>query len=190
MGLRPTAFALATLPALSALVALSTPVANSKSNTDGKTGAGLLFLNDEFAGGDPHALILKRAKESNHGKTWSLPGGNYDPELDRGLYETALREAREELGSVPDISSVRGSLLVRWGEDDDNEFTVFLVETSANKGLWQPELDVENTDSKWISLKDLDRDVKDGNIELHPMLQKLTGYSALDILGNLKFDVA
>ena len=100
----------------------------SKASTD-KVGAGLFLLNDEFAGGDPHVLLLKRSKETNNPKTWSLPGGNYDAQLDRDLYETALREAREELGGIPDITSVRGSILVKWGNDNDNEYTVFVVET-------------------------------------------------------------
>jgi len=197
----------------------------SKASTD-KVGAGLFLLNDEFAGGDPHVLLLKRSKETNNPKTWSLPGGNYDAQLDRDLYETALREAREELGGIPDITSVRGSILVKWGNDNDNEYTVFVVETvrvvvvgggsdarslppflpsslppslltpshtlvrqTANNGTWRPDLDgnEQHTDSKWINLKDLEADSK--GIELHPALEKLTGYTALDILRKLEFNV-
>lgn len=110
-------------------------VSKAASTEDGanKVGAGLFLLNDEFAGGDPHVLLLKRSKETNHPKTWSLPGGNYDAQLDRDLYETALREAREELGGIPDIMSVRGSILVKWGNDNDNEYTVFVVETVRSR---------------------------------------------------------
>ena len=193
----------------------------SKASTD-KVGAGIFLLNDEFAGGDPHVLLLKRSKETNNPKTWSLPGGNYDAQLDRDLYETALREAREELGGIPDITSVRGSILVKWGNDNDNEYTVFVVETvrvvvvgggsdarslpsslppslltpshtivrqTANNGTWRPDLDgnEQHTDSKWINLKDLEADSK--GIELHPALEKLTGYTALDILRKLEFNV-
>ena len=117
---------------------------------------------------------------------------------------------------------MRGSILVKWGNDNDNEYTVFVVETvrvvvvgaamlapslpsslppslltpshtivrqTANNGTWRPDLDgnEQHTDSKWINLKDLEADSK--GIELHPALEKLTGYTALDILRKLEFNV-
>lgn len=64
-----------------------------------------------------------------------------------------------------------------------------LARQTANNGTWRPDLDgnEQHTDSKWINLKDLEADSK--GIELHPTLEKLTGYTALDILRKLEFNV-
>lgn len=137
----------------------------------------------DFANSEPHVLLLERSNESNNGGTWSIPGGNFDDTLDETLYDTAIREALEELGSVPDLAAVLGSIVVDWGEDDLNEFTVYFVETTANKGAWRAELNEEHTDSAWFALRDL----SDLDIELHPVVEQLTSFSAVEIIGRLEF---
>ena len=46
-------------------------------------------------------LLLRSSKHNNN--TWGLPGGNVEPE-DTDLLVTAKREAREEMGSVPEAA--------------------------------------------------------------------------------------
>eukprot|EP00976_Prorocentrum_cordatum_P117835 1196370-Prorocentrum_minimum.AAC.5 len=59
-----------------------------------KTGAGLLF-----SSGDEILLLLRNSKHND--KTWGLPGGNVE-DGDSSLFETAKREATEELGPLPE----------------------------------------------------------------------------------------
>ena len=132
----------------------------------------------DFAGYAPRVLLLKRASDSNNGESWAVPGGNYDPELDKSLYETALREAWEELGSVPTFTALLGSIGVDWGDNDENEYTFFLVETSANNGTWRVELNDEHTESAWVALKELN----DKGRDLHPTLEKLASYSSMEVI--------
>ncbi len=128
-------------------------------------------------------LLLERSDASNHGGTWSMPGGNFDPTLDETLYDTAVREALEELGSVPDVAAALGSLVVDWGEEDENKFTVFFVETTANNGTWRAKLNEEHTASAWFALSDLG----DGDVELHPVVRQLTSMSAIEMIGRFAF---
>ena len=126
---------------------------------------------------------MERSSESNNGGTWSMPGGNFDKTMDATLYDTAIREALEELGSVPDVTAMRGSIVVDWGEDDQNEFTVYFVETTGNNGTWRAELNEEHTKSRWLRLKDLD----DKDLDLHPVVEQLMSFSAMEFIGKLKF---
>ncbi len=137
----------------------------------------------DFAKSEPHVLLLERSNESNNGGTWSMPGGNFDHTLDKTLYDTAVREALEELGSVPDITAVLGSIVVDWGKDDQNQFTVYFVETTANDGAWSAELNEEHTGSAWFALSDLG----DEDVELHPVVEQLTSFSAMEVIGKMEF---
>lgn len=58
------------------------------------------------------ALLLRRSATSGNPGTLGLPGGNKDAE-DEDLMTTALREAREEMGSVPP-HGVLGQIFTRF----------------------------------------------------------------------------
>lgn len=64
------------------------------------------------------ALFLRRSAQCGNPGTWGLPGGNADDE-DRGqLLATALREAGEEVGGLPEGLQVAGQVLTRWGGEE------------------------------------------------------------------------
>lgn len=58
-----------------------------------KIGSGLLFTS-----GQEVLLLLRNSKHND--KTWGLPGGNQE-RGDLTLFDTAQREAREEMGELP-----------------------------------------------------------------------------------------
>jgi 8-oxo-dGTP pyrophosphatase MutT (NUDIX family) len=75
-----------------------------------KTGAGLLLR----AEGSGECLLLLRRSMHND-CTWGLPGGNIEHGDGGDLRQTALREAAEELGTLPPLRHV-GSYLTHRGK--------------------------------------------------------------------------
>ena len=65
-------------------------------------------------------LLLKRSSKHND-NTWGLPGGNRE-EGDADLQATALREATEELGTLP-RHSIASSLLTKRGKNKQKHYT-------------------------------------------------------------------
>jgi len=65
----------------------------------------VLFIDD-----DCHLLFQKRAPTIRQGSEICFPGGRFDPELDRGFADTALRETEEELGLSRDRVRLTGRL--------------------------------------------------------------------------------
>jgi 8-oxo-dGTP pyrophosphatase MutT (NUDIX family) len=49
------------------------------------------------ADGELHLVLVRRSNEGMHGGQLAFPGGKRDPG-DRSMWDTALREAREEIG--------------------------------------------------------------------------------------------
>ncbi|HEY7126060.1 MAG TPA: CoA pyrophosphatase [Ktedonobacterales bacterium] len=69
-----------------------------------------LYLHD----GRPHLLFTQRAETLNaHRGEISFPGGRYEPG-DGSLEQTALREAREEIGLAPERVELLGLLAPVW----------------------------------------------------------------------------
>ena len=67
---------------------------------------------------DPVIVFEERAAGITQGGEIGFPGGMVDPEVDRSVVQTALREASEELGVAPEQFAVLGrldSLMTRWG---------------------------------------------------------------------------
>ena len=62
-------------------------------------------------GGEARVILTKRPQTMpSHRGEIAFPGGGYDPSLDAGLMETALREAREEIGLDPDTVEIVAEL--------------------------------------------------------------------------------
>lgn len=68
-------------------------------------------------------LLLKRSSKHNDA-TWGLPGGNAE-QGDADLQATALREATEELGTLPS-HSIGASLLTKRGKNKQKHYTGLL----------------------------------------------------------------
>lgn len=112
--------------------------------------AGMLFICPE----DKTILLLKRSKNSSSPETWSLPGGRADDD-DKSTLDTAKREAKEELNSLPKNKKLLGSHLI---ERDGKDYKVFLYSISKKeKDEWDSKikLDKENQKYKWFKIKKL-----------------------------------
>ena len=126
----------------------------------GRYGAAGLLLRAPRPDGTPAVLLQHRAAWSHQGGTWGLPGGARDshetPE------QTAVREAREEAGLVPDrlvvraavvtaeVSGLRGS---RWSYTTVVADAGELLETIANR---------ESAELRWVGEDDV------AALPLHP----------------------
>jgi len=60
--------------------------------------------------GELHLLFEKRSPDIRQGNEVCFPGGEYDPDLDASLVETALRETKEETGIPPSRIDIIGVL--------------------------------------------------------------------------------
>jgi 8-oxo-dGTP pyrophosphatase MutT (NUDIX family) len=109
-------------------------------------------------------LLQHRARWSHHGGTWGTPGGA----LHHGEppHEGALREAREELGLLPD-DVVLGEQSV----DDHGgwSYTTVLARPARRIEAADLRLDGESDGAAWVPLAGLDR------VELHPGLAASLG---------------
>eukprot|EP00192_Tetraselmis_astigmatica_P008528 CAMPEP_0117654666 /NCGR_PEP_ID=MMETSP0804-20121206/3867_1 /TAXON_ID=1074897 /ORGANISM="Tetraselmis astigmatica, Strain CCMP880" /LENGTH=661 /DNA_ID=CAMNT_0005460965 /DNA_START=154 /DNA_END=2139 /DNA_ORIENTATION=+ len=118
-----------------------------------KLGAG--FLVTLSMDGRTYVLLLLRNSKHN-GNTWGLPGGNVEPE-DASLHDTALREAREEVGHLPAGLKEMGHVLTRRGEGNTKFFTVYIA--GADPGQleeYKPELNPgESKDWRWVDTEAL-----------------------------------
>ena len=123
-----------------------------------KVGAGLLIVSPPLGTGEAEprrmVLLLKRAAASGNGNTWGLPGGNSDPgETD--LWETALREATEEMGEVSESGLHRlATVQTKRGKRQEKHYTVYVVEMSGWEA-YRPALNEEHTAWEWVGLRDL-----------------------------------
>lgn len=59
--------------------------------------------------GDLHLILIRRADGGVHGGQLAFPGGKPEPG-DASMRETALREAREEIGLGPELIEIIGEL--------------------------------------------------------------------------------
>ena len=109
-----------------------------------KKGAGLLLsCNNELL------LLLRNSRHNN--RTWGLPGGNCDAE-DASLQACAVREALEELGTLPPLHLVR-EFLTKRGKRLEKHYTVFVCEVEpALRAAWTPALNEEHVESRWFSV--------------------------------------
>jgi 8-oxo-dGTP pyrophosphatase MutT (NUDIX family) len=124
----------------------------------GRAGAAGLLLHRDGAYG-PEVLLQHRAEWSHHGGTWGTPGGALHADEDPA--DGALREAREELGLVPD-DVVLGARSV----DDHGgwSYTTVLARPARRIEAAELKLDGESVGVAWIPLAAIDE------VPLHPGL--------------------
>jgi len=124
----------------------------------GRAGAAGLFLHRDGADG-AEVLLQHRAAWSHHGDTWGTPGGALH--ATESAAQGALREAREELGLLPD-DVVLGPRSV----DDHGgwAYTTVLARPARSLEPTDLRLDGESTGVAWIAVAALD------DVPLHPGL--------------------
>lgn len=125
-----------------------------------KIGAGLLLHC-----GDQALVLLRTSKHNNN--TWGLPGGNSDAS-DNNLFETAKREAIEEMGHLPEFL-LKGKVLTVRGKRNQKHYTVFMCEISSEaKAAYIPQLNYEHSTWKWFPMHELKL-----RQDLHPVVASL-----------------
>lgn len=119
-----------------------------------KNAAGLLFQYQN------EVFLLKRSKEVSDPGVWSIPGGMV--EGDETPFQTAMREAREELGQVPGFLNT--GKISEYNDPDRNLFySTHLIE--AEKRFDEAMLNWESESYGWFNKKDLPEN-------MHPGLKK------------------
>jgi len=136
-----------------------------------KYGAGLALVT-----ATADVLVLLRSASSRNPGTWGLPGGNVDA-ADATLLACACREAREEMGSVPDFQVVR-QVLTKRGKRAHKWFKVFVCKVASKvKEDFKPVLNEEHEDFAWTHVDAL------AKMPLHPVVRHLfSGSFTLDTL--------
>eukprot|EP01023_Acetabularia_acetabulum_P000949 TRINITY_DN10354_c0_g1_i3.p3 TRINITY_DN10354_c0_g1~~TRINITY_DN10354_c0_g1_i3.p3 ORF type:complete len:154 (+),score=13.35 TRINITY_DN10354_c0_g1_i3:151-612(+) len=123
-----------------------------------KLGAGVLF----YCAGEV-LLLLRRSKHND--KTWGLPGGNADL-TDSDLYGTALREATEEMGPIPQ-HIVRTNFLTKRGKRKQKHYMVYMCEIGQDvKTSFKPQLNEEHREWQWFAFDKLQQ-----KNDLHPVVE-------------------
>lgn len=90
--------------------------------------AGVVFV-VRFPDG-PRVMLQKRSQMAHEGGTWSCAGGALD--AGEETLAGALREASEEVGTIPDGTTVLGSTV--FAPADDWSYTTFVVEVPSEFG--------------------------------------------------------
>ncbi len=121
--------------------------------------------------GKKRYLLQKRAADSSHGETWGLPGGK--AHAGETAWATAMREAREETGGLPEMSVEQE---IR-REDDGRVCTTFVCFAGAEflpSGGATPE---ETAGWGWFSRKEI------ADLPLHPGFEKTWEVYVEQVLG-------
>ena len=127
--------------------------------------AGVVFV-VRFPDG-PRVMLQKRSQLAHEGGTWSCAGGA----LDRGEHPLAgaLREASEEVGTIPDDIDVWGSVVFQ--PADDWSYTTFVVAVPSEFGA---SINFETDAVTWDSPDEVeDRPLHAGFAAAWPEIRKI-----------------
>ena len=112
-------------------------------------------------------MLLLLRSGSHNAATWGLPGGNRDA-ADADLLATALREAEEEVGGVPE-HAVQAELLTVRGKRGQKHYTVFVATVPpAARAAFTPVLNDEHSAWRWVPLAEAV-----GREDLHPVVERV-----------------
>lgn len=114
-----------------------------------KPSAGILFI----CPADRSALLTQRGVFMSSPGALDIPGGRGEGG-DASQLETALREAREELGSLPQEKKLITKHVLNTPEGD-NQYVIFVYAISINqKNQWTPtiSLDFESQRAGWVPI--------------------------------------
>lgn len=116
---------------------------NTPSTGAEKQGAGILFVSGD------EVLLLERNSKHND-KTWGLPGGNVEAG-DWTLRDTASREAKEELGSLPQYEIIT-EIKTRRGKTQQKHYSVFVARLLSPQLEFSPQLNAEHRSFRWFPI--------------------------------------
>ena len=77
-------------------------------NLSGLTIAAVIIILVPRKSGTSIIMTSRSKKLNNHPGQMSFPGGKFDPDLDKSLQDTALRETQEEIGLLPKEIQILG----------------------------------------------------------------------------------
>ena len=104
--------------------------------------------------------ILLIVNNSRNTSAWNLPGGSYDPAIDKAPHKTALREAMEETGLVIEEESASQPMLVGQMEFPIDQFApalnqvwVYSVDNLSKKTLRSSSHEIKK--AEWISFDEI-----------------------------------
>lgn len=124
-------------------------------NKQKKYSAGCLY----YCPDDNTVLLVKRSGIMRHPHLWDIPGGRSDKK-DQSTKETAVREATEELGELPEESKIlkHHVELLKKSDDSNYEYHIFIFAVPEKEKIrYTPkiELDEENIGIKWFDIDEL-----------------------------------
>ena len=124
-------------------------------NKPKKYSAGCLY----YCPDDNTVLLVKRSGIMHHPHLWDIPGGRSD-KSDQSIKETAVREATEELGELPEESKILKHHIEVLPKKDDSkyEYHIFIFAVPEQEKIrYTPkvELDEENIGVKWFEINEL-----------------------------------
>jgi len=123
----------------------------------GRHGAAGLLLRAPLADGTRGVLLQHRAGWSHHGGTWGLPGGARDSH--ETVEETAVREAHEEAGLLPEEVIVRATVVT--ARVMGSHWTYTTVVADALRPL-ETVANGESAELRWVVEEDV------AGLPLHP----------------------
>jgi len=125
--------------------------------------SGLLITTQEFR----EFLLFRRSSVVSSSGKYSVPGGMRKSDNPHEIpIETALREAREEIGTIP--SGKINPTPLEYNSPKGLHYLTFILEVEPKtKQTYSPDLDFEHDSYLWVRREDLQ------NYDLHPGLKKV-----------------
>jgi 8-oxo-dGTP pyrophosphatase MutT (NUDIX family) len=139
----------------------------------GKAGAGILF----FSSDQSQVLLTLRSGRVQEPFTWGIPGGavsveGMTPYIESQahtptelplevLLDTALKEAEEELGSIPDVELLNPFDTVKY-RDGGFTYTTFFISVDTDLEDWELVTDWENIEARWFETGELPKNLHFG----------------------------
>jgi len=141
-----------------------TGIHRSRTRSDHpKRSSGILFICQG------RVLLVRRAHDEKHPNVWSIPGGHLKLARDgmpRDPWGNALREVREEMGSLPPGTG-RATKKHRAITKRGKTYVTYIVELPPGAMKWRPQLNPEHAAYRWCNPKQVKA------LKLHPNLRNV-----------------